>query len=105
MKIGSQRPVPPATLETATTTTGASSRVDGATVRSPAGGPTAPQDTVTLSSEGSRVSALASSPDFDEKKVEAIRQAIREGRFSVNAEAIADRLISEATALVGGRAH
>lgn len=37
-------------------------------------------------------------------KVDAIRRAIREGRFAVNAEAIADRLIDDARALMTRRA-
>lgn len=38
--------------------------------------------------------------DFDSRKVEAIALAIREGRFQVNAEAIADRLIANARELL-----
>ena len=41
--------------------------------------------------------------DFDAAKVDAIRQAIREGRFTVNPEAIADRLIADAAALLKPR--
>ena len=41
--------------------------------------------------------------DFDAAKVDAIRQAIREGRFAVNPEAIADRLIADAAALLRPR--
>jgi negative regulator of flagellin synthesis FlgM len=38
--------------------------------------------------------------DFDAEKVERIAQAIREGKFTVNAEAIADRLIANAQELL-----
>ena len=63
-------------------------------------------DAVSLSSAATSMGAMDSaSGDFDTAKVDAIRQAIREGRFSVNAEAIADRLIAEATALLGPRGH
>ena len=67
----------------------------------------APQagDRVSVSSAGASLGAMAAQPDFDERKVEAIRLAIREGRFSVDAEAIAGRLIDEATALLGPRTH
>ncbi len=100
MKIGSNNiPSPPPTADAAAS--GATR--EGGTAR--AAGGTSSQDTVTLSATGSKVSALASSSDFDANKVEAIRQAIRDGKFSVNAEAIADRLISEATALLGPRTH
>lgn len=45
---------------------------------------------------------LASGPegDFDAEKVERIATAIREGKFKVNAEAIADKLIAHAGDLV-----
>jgi len=48
--------------------------------------------------------ARAGSGDFDQAKVDAIRNAIREGRFTVNAGAIADQLISDAAALLSPRA-
>ncbi len=43
------------------------------------------------------------SGDFDSAKVDAIRQAIREGRFTVNPEAIADKLIADATSMLSPR--
>ncbi len=45
----------------------------------------------------------AESGSFDSAKVERIAQAIREGRFTVNAEAIADKLIVNAEELLGRR--
>lgn len=64
-------------------------------------------DAVSLSSTASRISTLQAggADDFDEAKVTAIRDAIREGRFQVDASKIADRLIAEAAALVGPRSH
>ncbi len=41
-------------------------------------------------------SALAKLPDSDVGKIEEIRQAIAEGRFHVNEEAVAEKLIHEA---------
>lgn len=38
---------------------------------------------------------------FDQAKVDRIAQAIRDGRFEVNAEAIADKLIANARELLG----
>ncbi len=38
---------------------------------------------------------------FDAKKVERIAQAIRDGKFEVNPEAIADKLIANAQELLG----
>lgn len=61
-------------------------------------------DTVDLSAAGARIGELdGGSADFDAAKVDAIRQAIRDGKFSVNAGAIADRLIADATSLLGPR--
>ena len=47
--------------------------------------------------------AAAESGGFDSAKVERIAQAIRDGRFTVNAEAIADKLIVNAEQLLGTR--
>ncbi|MBL0423322.1 flagellar biosynthesis anti-sigma factor FlgM [Ramlibacter sp. AW1] len=63
-------------------------------------------DSVSLSPAAQRIGALqAGGEDFDSAKVQAIRQAIAEGRFQVDAGAIADRLIAEATALLGPRSQ
>ncbi|WP_298927240.1 flagellar biosynthesis anti-sigma factor FlgM [uncultured Ramlibacter sp.] len=60
-------------------------------------------DQATVSAAGTAISQQAGSADFDSAKVDSIRQAIREGRFSVNPEAIADRLIADAAALLSPR--
>ena len=59
-------------------------------------------DQVALSAAGAQIGATNGS-DFDSKKVDAIRQAIKDGRFTVNAGAIADRLIADAAALLAPR--
>jgi negative regulator of flagellin synthesis FlgM len=46
-----------------------------------------------------------STPEFDSEKVKRIAQAIREGKFTVNAEAIADKLIANAQELLGRSNH
>ena len=51
----------------------------------------------------SQLAASDSEPAFDAGRVAEIRQAIAEGKFSINAEAIADRLIASAKELVGSR--
>lgn len=56
---------------------------------------------VAVSAAGAQMSAAGA--EFDSAKVDAIRQAIREGRFTVNAGAIADRLIADAAALLAPR--
>ena len=94
MKIGSSHDIPtPADLParaSAPATTAASSRAAAGT------------DRVDVSAAGAQMGA-AGAGDFDAAKVDAIRQAIREGRFTVNAGAIADRLIADAAALLGPR--
>jgi hypothetical protein len=43
-------------------------------------------------------------PDvFREARVEAVKRALGEGRFEIDAEAIADRMLEAAKALVGAR--
>jgi negative regulator of flagellin synthesis FlgM len=51
---------------------------------------------VQLSPEASMLSQVSSDPSFDQAKVERIAQAIRDGKFSVNPGAIADKLLSNA---------
>lgn len=56
---------------------------------------------VELSSAASVISGTPSDPTFDGAKVERIAQAIRDGKFSINAEAIANKLIINAEELLG----
>ena len=57
-------------------------------------------DEVQLSSLASQLLATENEPAFDAGRVEEIKQAIAEGRFSINAGAIADRLIASARELI-----
>ncbi len=58
-------------------------------------------DTVHLTPLSGELSKLSGDiPVFDAARVDAIKQAIREGKFTVNAEAVADRLLSDVRALV-----
>ena len=63
-----------------------------------AGQGNAQQENVQLSGLSTQIQALetsiADASGIDTAKVEAIKQAISEGRFSINAEAIADKLIA-----------
>ena len=43
--------------------------------------------------------------DFDGAKVARIAQAIRDGKFEIDAEAIADKLIGNTKELLSGRRH
>lgn len=47
----------------------------------------------------------AVSGDFDTAKVERIAKAISEGKFEVNAGAIADKLLANAREVLGGPSH
>lgn len=61
----------------------------------------APQDNVKLDSLSSKLDTGAT-PPFDSARVDAIKQAISEGRFKINPEKIADKLIASAKELVAG---
>ena len=62
------------------------------------------QDNVTLSATSTQIQALEAgigeASGFDAAKVEAIKQAISEGRFTINPEAIADKLIASTRELL-----
>jgi negative regulator of flagellin synthesis FlgM len=60
-----------------------------------------PSAQVALSKAATALSSSAADSSFDAKKVERIAQAIRDGKFQVNAEAIADKLIVNAQELLG----
>lgn len=97
MKIGSSLPT---TADTAVRGT-----PQGAGVAAGVAGTAAARETdkVDLSVAGSRIGDLDGASDFDSAKVDAIRQAIRDGKFSVNAGAIADKLIADAASLLAPR--
>ena len=56
---------------------------------------------VALSPAASLLSSGAADATFDAKKVERLSQAIRDGKFTIDAEAIADKLIVNAQELLG----
>ncbi len=95
MKIGSfeSKQVTPASATPAASKTTAASKQAG------------PQAStqVELSSAASELSSTGRGSDasFDTAKVERITQAIRDGKFKVNPEAIADKLILNAQELLG----
>ena len=55
---------------------------------------------VELSAAASQLSNMSSDSTFDAAKVERIAQAIRDGKFAANPEAIADKLIVNAQELL-----
>jgi negative regulator of flagellin synthesis FlgM len=62
-----------------------------------------PSAKVALSPTVANLRAGAAEGSFDAAKVERISQAIRDGKFQVNAEAIADKLIANAAELLARR--
>lgn len=56
---------------------------------------------VALSPAASLLVGAEADPAFDAEKVQRIAQAIREGRFVINADTIADKLILNAQELLG----
>ncbi len=57
---------------------------------------------VALSPAATLLSKASADPAFDKAKVEQVTQAIRDGRFTIDAEVIADKLIRNAQELLGG---
>ncbi len=56
---------------------------------------------VELSASASLLSGVSSDPTFDAAKVDRIAQAIRDGKFKINPDAIANKLIINAEELLG----
>ena len=96
MKIGQ--------LENTSVTPAVGERKSGATA-SPAASAAAtgvePSATVALSSTVAQLAAGRTEAVFDTAKVQRISDAIRNGQFKVNPEAIADKLIANAQELLG----
>lgn len=60
-----------------------------------------PSTEVALSAAATELAEGAGDASFDSAKVERITTAIRDGKFTVNPEAIADKLIVNAEELLG----
>ena len=76
----------------------AAERKSGPGGASPAAEPSAK---VELSQTATALTGSPTDGAFDAAKVDRIAQAIRDGKFTVNAEVIADRLIANAQELLG----
>ena len=66
-----------------------------------AGGGVEASAKVALSPTVSQLAAGSTEGVFDAEKVQRISDAIRDGKFTVNADAIADKLIANAQELLG----
>ncbi|MEO5771230.1 MAG: flagellar biosynthesis anti-sigma factor FlgM [Burkholderiaceae bacterium] len=68
--------------------------------------PTGPEASAKLALSALSAQAPSESrADFDAEKVARIAQAIRDGKFNVNAEKIADGLIAQSREFMSGNAH
>ena len=69
-----------------------------------AAAPAAQGDRVQLSSLSTQLhaleSSLAASGEFDRTRVEAIKQAIRDGKLAIDPQAIADKMLADDLSLV-----
>jgi|SRR5215467_6126742 len=61
-----------------------------------------PSAKVELSAAASVIASGLADGSFDSQKVERISRAIREGNFTIDAQAIADKLIANASELLDG---
>lgn len=102
MKIGQQPELPSTLAQTGSarqaknTPSAAEGAVKGAMTAPAAGVP------VTVSSAARALEQTGRSQgDFDAGKVKSVRAAIDKGTFSVNADAIADKLLSNAQEMLG----
>jgi len=77
--------------------------ITGGKSSSPRKAATPSSDAVELSGLFRELQTNEAEPAFDAAKVEQIKQAIAEGRFTINADAIADRLIASAKELIKAR--
>ena len=67
----------------------------------PAAGSVEASTKVQLSPAAAVLAKLSADPAFDTAKVDRIAQAIRDGKFEIHADVIADKLIENATELLG----
>ncbi len=95
MKIGNleNKPVTPAVSERKSSAAATPTASSGAKVEASA--------QVALSSTVAQLAAGSTEGVFDTQKVQRISDAIREGKFEVHPEAIADKLIANAQELLG----
>lgn len=105
MKIGNS-PEAKASLPVGTDRPGAAEagRPQQATPAAAGGAKKAPEASaqIELSSNASKLMAgVPEDGSFDAQKVQRIAQAISDGKFSINADAIADKLIANAQEMLG----
>ncbi len=74
---------------------------------SPSSTPATPAAAVRLSELSTRLAdleaRLSGTEAFDQKRIDEIKQAITDGRFSVNSGAVADKLIEHVREMLAGK--
>ncbi len=105
MKIDKpSKPLPPSPAGEGTTHAAAKGKGKTST---PAPSQQSGSTSVSLGSTSAKMrsmeSSMANTPIVDASKVNEIRQAISEGRFKVNSEVVADRLIETVKDLIGSK--
>lgn len=77
---------------------------DSATAKPASVNPTTRSDRVDLSPLSAQIAALetslAAEPGFDRARVDAIKQAIVDGRLTISADVVADKMIASALAML-----
>jgi negative regulator of flagellin synthesis FlgM len=102
MKIGNKSDTPPAVTPAAQS---APSKTGQSAVATATGGASSAGVAVTVSTLARTLEQSKSgAADIDTKKVEAVRLAIEQGTYTVNPEAIADKLLANAQEMLN-RTH
>lgn len=107
MKIGNS-PSPDGTASTAKAEQRPAARKADATTETARSAASAPAASAQVAiSNAAQIAASAGADDgsFDAAKVDRISKAISEGKFTINANAIADKLVSNAQELLSARAN
>lgn len=78
---------------------------EAAKAQEKAAGTTDPSAKVELSNTAASLLSTGANSEFDADKVARIAQAISDGKFEINAEKIADRLIANAHEVLGKAQH
>jgi len=77
----------------------------GASGTSATGSGPAQGDTIHISALSAQLQALeatlSTGGEFDRTKVDAIKEAIRDGRLTVNADVVADKMLASTLAMIG----
>ena len=77
----------------------------GASGTSATGSGPAQGDTIHISALSAQLQALeatlSTGGEFDRTKVDAIKEAIRDGRLTVNADVVADKMLASTLAIIG----